>query len=899
MENTTDTLTNTNTDLNNPSLGMGLNGIADWSTQLPFIDHFKASRIWIGHLPSQWGGINASEIDLDEKGWVQSLPLVDGEERPVSTLMLRGISGQYPGGRYVVLYEGEGELRYRFDAKEITSESVPGRDVLEVTPGEGGIYLEIVSTDPNNTGDYLRNIRVIREDQLPLYEAGAIFNPDWIEKIEDFRSLRFMDWMQTNGSDQQHWQDRPQLDDASWGSGWDGVPLEVMIELANQVNADPWFNIPHKATDDYIRNFAQQVKEQLDPRLQSYIEFSNEVWNWGFPQSQYALAAAEERWGTEIEGGWMQWYGMRSAQMADIFTEVFGDEADDRLQLTIATQTGYKGLQNYLLNAPAWVAEGNDPPYTRFDNYAVTGYFSGSLGKANHVETVKSWFNDPDGGFAKALQQLQDGSLLGGGDSVADTIADFQYHANVAAEYGLEMVAYEGGTHVVGVPGRNDAGEWIDVVNDPEMTAFFIELNRRPEMADLYQQVFEGWKAAGGTLFSHFVDVGRPSKWGSWGALSHLEDSTPRWNAITDFNQTHTGWWETRHSTTFSNGLLLEGDETDNSLTGAGEEDYLAGHEGDDTLYGGERNDGLNGGSGNDSLLGGAGNDLLVGETGDDILNGGSGDDILDGGDGSDRLFGQGGNDQLNGGLASDILRGNAGDDSLNGDEGSDRLFGDAGDDILNGGEGNDFLRGGTEPDQLNGGNGSDILRGDDGNDLLNGEAEDDRLLGDAGDDTLNGGEGNDVIIGGDDADLLSGEAGDDILYGQAGTDTLEGGEGNDTLYSGGDADQLTGVDPHTTDPGQGEIDQLIGGPGSDQFNLGNADQAYYDDDSVDDYALIQYFQAQDIIYLHGELLNYQLQPTGEGLPEGMGLFLNDNELIAIIPGVTDLNLESSQFVYL
>ena len=970
MENTTDTLTNTNTDLNNPSLGMGLNGVADWSTQLPFIDHFKASRIWLGHLSGQWGGIKASEMDLDAQGWVKSLPVVEGEERPVSTLMLRGINGQYPEGRYVVLYEGEGELNYRFDAEEITSESVPGRDVLEVTPGEGGIYLEITNTDPNNTGDYLRNIRVIREDQLPLYEAGAIFNPDWIEKIEDFRSLRFMNWTNTNGSDQQHWEDRPQLEDASWGSGWDGVPLEAMIELANQVNIDPWFNIPHKATDDYIQNFAQQVQQNLDPRLQAYVEFSNEVWNWGFSQSKYAQAAAEERWGTEIQGGWMQWYGMRSAQMADIFTEVFADEADDRLKLTIATQTRYKGLQNYLLNAPAWVEEGNDPPHTRFDTYAVTGYFSGDLGKAKNVETVKSWFNDPDGGFEKAFQQLQDGSILGGGDSVEATIADFQYHADVAQEYGLEMVAYEGGTHVVGVPGRNEAGEWVNVVNDPEMTEFFIELNRRPEMADLYQQVLQGWKAAGGTLFAHFVDVGRPSKWGSWGALSHLEDSTPRWDAITDFNQTHTGWWETRDSDTFSNGLLLEGDETDNSLTGGVEEDYIAGKAGNDILSGGGRDDGLNGGSGNDSLLGGSGNDLLVGDSGNDTLKGGNGNDILEGGDDRDHLFGQAGDDQLSGGKASDVLRGSKGEDSLNGDEGSDRLFGDAGNDILNGGEDTDSLRGGTENDQLNGGIGNDTLRGDDGDDTLNGDqgsdrlfgdagndilnggedadslrggtendqlnggigndtlrgddGEDslngdqgsDRLFGDAGNDTLNGGDGNDLMVGGDDADDLSGEAGDDIIRGQAGADILNGGEGNDqllgggqrdqiiggigndTLNGGGGADQLTGVDPNSVNPGQGEIDLLMGGSGRNQFNLGDSHQAYYDDDSVNDYALIENFQPQDTIYLHGSSAHYLLQPTGDGLPQGMGIFLNESELIAVIPGVSDLDLESSQFTF-
>ncbi|MGB3534684.1 MAG: calcium-binding protein [Microcoleaceae cyanobacterium] len=831
MENTTDNLTNTNTDLNNPSLGTNLNGVADWSTQLPFIDHFKPSRIWKGHLPDQWGGITASEMNLDEQGWVQSLPVIEGEARPVYTLMLRDLQGQYSAGRYVVLYEGEGELKYRFDAEEITTESIPGRDVLEVTPGDGGIYLEIADTDPNQTGDYIRNIRVIREDQLPLYEAGATFNPEWIEKIEDFRSLRFMDWMDTNGSDQQHWEDRPQLDDASWGSGWgDGVPLEVMIELANQVNIDPWFNIPHQATDDYIENFAQQVQQQLDPRLQAYVELSNEVWNKNFSQYDYAQTEAAERWGTEIQEGEMQWYGMRSAQMADIFTQVFQEEAEDRLQLTIATQTRNKGLEDYLLDAPTWVAEGNDPPHTRFDNYAVTGYFSGSLGKTKNVETVKSWLDDPDGGFEKAFQQLQDGSLLEGEDSVEDTIADFQYHGDVADEYGLEMIAYEGGTHIVGSSRKQN-----DVVDDPEMTEFFIQLNRRPEMTDLYQQVFQGWKSSGGNLFSHYVDVGLPSKWGSWGALSHLNDSTPRWDAMTDFNQANPGWWETRPSTAFTNGLLLEGDDLDNHLTGSLEEDYIVGNAGNDTLEGGKQQDGLNGGVGDDSLLGGSGNDWLLGNIGDDTLKGGSGDDALDGGEDSDRLFGQAGNDQLNGGEALDVLRGGMGDDTVLGEQGDDRLFGDA------------------------------------------------------GVDRLKGGEGQDVIFGGE---------GDDQLFGGTGDDTLIGGIGNDSLNGSEGSDRLTGVNPDVINPGLGEIDGLVGGGGRDQFYLGDSNQAYYDDRQINDYALIENFQAEDRIYLHGALADYQLQPTPEELPTGTGIVWAESDVIAIITGVTDLNLESDQFVF-
>jgi hypothetical protein len=89
---------------------------------------------------------------------------------------------------------------------------------------------------------------------------------------------------------------------------------------------------------------------------------------------------------------------------------------------------------------------------------------------------------------------------------------------------------YEGGTHVAGV------GAWVD--ND-RLTDFFIHLNFSDGMGALYTELLNGWEAAGGTLFNAFVDVSEPTKWGSWGLLRHLDDSTPRHDAVVDFMRDH------------------------------------------------------------------------------------------------------------------------------------------------------------------------------------------------------------------------------------------------------------------------------------------------------------------------------------------------------------------------
>ncbi len=97
------------------------------------------------------------------------------------------------------------------------------------------------------------------------------------------------------------------------------------------------------------------------------------------------------------------------------------------------------------------------------------------------------------------------------------------YHATVAAKHGLKLVMYEGGTHVVG---------YGPAVDDPVLTDFFIALNFSPEMGALYADLLAGWARVSDQPFNAFVDVYRPNKWGSWGALRHLWDDNPRWAAL-------------------------------------------------------------------------------------------------------------------------------------------------------------------------------------------------------------------------------------------------------------------------------------------------------------------------------------------------------------------------------
>ncbi len=563
-----------------PVLGMNLAGISDWSTEQPFLDLMKTSRPWIGHLPGRWGGVEAealrAEGHVDAGGHLLSIP--EGVER-VGTLILtdQPEAATSLAGRYVLRHAGRGEVAVGGRGQEVSR--APGEIVFDYAPGPGPVEIDVTAIDP---ADPLRDITVVREDRLSHAAAGALFNPDWLARISSLRLLRFMDWMETNGSDAAHWAERPRQGDQRWT---EGVPAEVLARLSNEIGADPWVTLPHLADDAYVRGFATLMRDALDPRLKIHAEWSNEVWNFGFRQARWAETQASTLWGEAApRDAWMQFAGLRAAQVADIWADAFGAQAEARLVRVIGVQTGWPGLETAALEAPLAVAQGARPPAQSFDAYAVTGYVGHDLASDDNLDALR---DDIVRGRAqdRAIETLR---------ADADELVGrfWPHHAQVAARHGLRLVMYEGGPHMVaGEAGRDDEA----------ITAFLSEMSHAPQVAELIETLFDDWAEVGGTQATAYLDIAAPSRWGSWGALRHLDDATPRWDALMRYNETGPDW-ESRAPGSFDEGVTLIGGEAAERLVGTPEEDLLIGGAGDDEIHAGP-GDRVDGGPGFDRAV--------------------------------------------------------------------------------------------------------------------------------------------------------------------------------------------------------------------------------------------------------------------------------------------------------
>lgn len=488
-----------------------------------------------------------------------------------------------PEGRYTVLYEGEGTLVYGNYA-QLVSRS-PGRDLIDIKFTGAAVRLERMdlSITVNNVNNPIKNIRiampggvcegnpfvrVANADGCPAgkYQAFAntlanrnaiVFNPDYLNFMKDFRVVRMMNLMEASprnpctGSGDAYntcllqdftWAQRAKLTDATWGGSASannpllqrygrGAPLEVQVALANQLKAHPWFNIPHNATDEYVTEFANYVRTNLNTGLKAHIEYTNEAWNYIFWGSLYArkkgmdlgLGSAftnQEYWAGAL------YYAKRATEIFKLWETAFNDNS--RLVRILGTvQTDIfltRNMLNYL------------DTKDHVDAVATNAYFYACLDRTstscsntttipktlNEVTTVDEVFaaidnaNDPNG-----LPKLQ---------------INLAAQATEVARFGKALYAYEGGQHLT-----------VDGNTDDIRRNVFEAANRDPRMGERYTTLLNGWKTAGGQQFMLYTQPQSFHKWGLFAMKETLLQprySTPKYDAAMKFQETQGKcWW--------------------------------------------------------------------------------------------------------------------------------------------------------------------------------------------------------------------------------------------------------------------------------------------------------------------------------------------------------------------
>ena len=470
------------------SLGLNLAPVTYWSTEHPFNNLALSASRW-----------RLQPVDAPFS-WDLPLPPATPDGYPLvvpggsfleSFLVFTPHRAHLPE-ELTLSYEGQGTIEYLAGCTLLRREK--GRDIIRNLRSDAPLIARLTATSAE---DPLRAVVLGTGGET----LGETFRAPFLDRLSGMSVLRFMDWMDTNNSRIVRWDERPQPGRFSQTEG--GVALELMVELCNRLSVAPWFTLPHLADDDHVRRFARLVRNTLAPELPVYVEYSNELWNGLFEQSQHAMREGM-RLGlssNQYEAG-LRFHSQRSSEVIAIWEDEFGALRDRVL--------GVYGA--HAVNA--WSSEvvlswGDASKHA--DVLAIAPYFGGGLGGREQAATIASWSLDQ---LFEALESEVDGINR---DWLRDQSA-------MADRFGVQLAAYEGGQHLVGYSGTP---------HDETLHRLFAEANRDPRMGALYRKHLSHWAEAGGGPYALFNSMGPPSQWGCWGLLEHEAQTTsPKWQAV-------------------------------------------------------------------------------------------------------------------------------------------------------------------------------------------------------------------------------------------------------------------------------------------------------------------------------------------------------------------------------
>ena len=358
------------------------------------------------------------------------------------------------------------------------------------------------------------NVVAGKVSNVQVWRPGANVGVDrfygpFVKLLAPFDTVRFMDFLSTNGSTQVKWADRPLPTDRNYTIK--GGCYEDALLLCKQTNKAPWLCIPCQADDDYLKQLVALVKQRA--RGPVYIEWSNEIWNSAFPQWKQAmeLAAADKSLAYDCTGDpnilLYRWMGKQAVNISKAAQAAYGvnDIRKCPIRPILAGQWGNPDVLKYALD---YIEKQVGPPNQYIYGISIAPYatLSGNM-----------WGRIQNGDAAVTKEQIvEDYRSSGIGNSSLANSGTAAFVAQ-AKQYGLHTRAYEFGF---------DSGQAQQCVTQKAAAA------HEPAMGPIVTSYINNWWAAGCEGLNWFTLTAADTSNGQWGLTADTYDAnTPKYQA--------------------------------------------------------------------------------------------------------------------------------------------------------------------------------------------------------------------------------------------------------------------------------------------------------------------------------------------------------------------------------
>lgn len=319
---------------------------------------------------------------------------------------------------------------------------------------------------------------------------------EFLDEIQIYTVFRFMDWAKTNNAVEAHggrtrWEDRVKKSDRLQRP----MAYEWMIDLCNRTQRGMWICVPHFADEHYMYELAKLIRDQLDPSLLCYVEWSNETWNSIFKQSHYCNEQAKQlklppgtKWEDNLWYRGQMYHAKQTFETFRQFERAFGNQ-QARLVKVIGGTTVHAFAQTHV-----WAIGSLElnPHRVKPDAYALAPYFGNGL-DGNQQDIVE---------MATA--------------AIDKRLEDVRRVAGIVNPAGLRLITYEGGQHL-----KENSDTFCA---DPAIYRVYQRYLQQLE------QHFD--------LFMHYTHNGTHSSANSWGAkrfIGQPADEAHKYRALRDY----------------------------------------------------------------------------------------------------------------------------------------------------------------------------------------------------------------------------------------------------------------------------------------------------------------------------------------------------------------------------
>ncbi|GCE14764.1 hypothetical protein KTT_46230 [Tengunoibacter tsumagoiensis] len=422
-----------------------------------------------------------------------------------------------------------------------TYDAASNTTTADITLGNpsGGVLMILKFTNTQRdanaaTGSGITNLHLWRPGYTP--GTSQVFTDSWLSSLtnHNWAAFRFMGFTGTNGYGDPATDKQPNNELYPYRLQWNtdrimpnvgplygqqhpgvhGLPWEYVVLIAQITHKDIWINIPVNASDDYVTQLANLFKngnaftgnQGVPDDTHIYVEYSNEMWHFGFHQGPWNNQAEKD----EIAAGGsnlnydgstndynllIRRIGKRTREIGNQFKSVFSDNGTRIRPVVNNANVGYDdGMLKYLK-----------------DNY-------GDVSNSLYAISTTGYYSSADKSSVDAI--------INGEKASSDTNKQgYQTSRSLADTYGIHSLVYEGG--------EDEEGTKVPGPLDPTLSNQF-GATRDARMQDVeLHDIVDNWYGSGGELYMQFGHVGHYSTYGMWGLSDDVTDqSTGKWKGV-------------------------------------------------------------------------------------------------------------------------------------------------------------------------------------------------------------------------------------------------------------------------------------------------------------------------------------------------------------------------------